>query len=368
MEASAIFDSLLKQVQNSKLNFKLDLSPFSAVIFLKKTFIKDRFGNPLLPSPDLPLFHCHQAENGAYEKLKRDFEDEINENEVKQKIILSLETKVKELSEKLSDSESKLEITVANEAKVFSAEKKVLQNKLENALKENKNLRKESEDSSQEINSLKTDFKKSKKEAKHVSYNFEKKVETLEEKLKDLNEYKNRKMSEEKDLKSKLKAANKKLKQIKEIEAELYLEKLKFEKKEMFIEKDLNENETKVEDVSSEEEVIQFLEKEIKPESEKITSDIIEILSIEPVSDIDFTIEKLESIKSLLKPKDSNEDYCAFDNIIAAAKETKSFIEQMAKVKSETEEDFEDCVDDDNYPRSNFDEEGNEIFFAGDES
>ena len=71
MEASATFDCLLMQVQNSKLNFKVDLSPFSAVISLKKTFIKDRFGNVQLLAPDLPRLNCLQSENEAYEILDK---------------------------------------------------------------------------------------------------------------------------------------------------------------------------------------------------------------------------------------------------------------------------------------------------------
>ena len=106
---------------------------------------------------------------------------------------------------------------------------------------------------------------------------------------------------------------------------------------------------------------------ETKLKREEITTDILEILHIEPVSDIDFTIEKLEAIKSLLNPKNSNEEYCAFDNLIEAAKETKLCTDHMKKIKVEKEDDFEDYIDDD-YPRSKFDDDGNEIFFSDDEN
>ena len=49
MEASNTFKNLLQQVKCSHLNFKLELSPFSAVISLKKSFIKDKIGNTILP-------------------------------------------------------------------------------------------------------------------------------------------------------------------------------------------------------------------------------------------------------------------------------------------------------------------------------
>ena len=47
MEASQIYDDILNQIQTSSLNYKLELSPFYAVISLKKSFIKDKSGNIL---------------------------------------------------------------------------------------------------------------------------------------------------------------------------------------------------------------------------------------------------------------------------------------------------------------------------------
>ena len=49
MLASRKFDEILEDIQNSKLNFHLQLSPFSAVISLKKSLIKDRSGVHLKP-------------------------------------------------------------------------------------------------------------------------------------------------------------------------------------------------------------------------------------------------------------------------------------------------------------------------------
>lgn len=48
--AAIVFNHILCQIQNSSLNFRLELSPFSAVISLKKTFIKDKSGLPLTPA------------------------------------------------------------------------------------------------------------------------------------------------------------------------------------------------------------------------------------------------------------------------------------------------------------------------------
>ena len=49
MAASKIFNNILDQIQNSRQNFHLQLSPFSAIISLKKTIVKDRFGIPIVP-------------------------------------------------------------------------------------------------------------------------------------------------------------------------------------------------------------------------------------------------------------------------------------------------------------------------------
>ena len=49
MAAANQFENLLRQVQSSNLNFRIELSPFSAVITLKKSLIKNKTGNFLLP-------------------------------------------------------------------------------------------------------------------------------------------------------------------------------------------------------------------------------------------------------------------------------------------------------------------------------
>ena len=51
MEASITFENILEQIQSSNLNFHMKLSPFTAVISLKKTLIKDKSGSHLLPPP-----------------------------------------------------------------------------------------------------------------------------------------------------------------------------------------------------------------------------------------------------------------------------------------------------------------------------
>ena len=61
MAASISFSSIVNEIQQSKLNFKIELSPFSAVITLKKTVIKDGNGVSTLPPPP-SSFLLHQAQ------------------------------------------------------------------------------------------------------------------------------------------------------------------------------------------------------------------------------------------------------------------------------------------------------------------
>ena len=49
MVANRAYDSILEQIQTSNLNFHLQISPFSTLISMKKTPVKDRTGVPILP-------------------------------------------------------------------------------------------------------------------------------------------------------------------------------------------------------------------------------------------------------------------------------------------------------------------------------
>ena len=51
MAASTAFTNILDQVKSANLNFHLQLSPFSAIISLKRSLVKDQSGSHLLPPP-----------------------------------------------------------------------------------------------------------------------------------------------------------------------------------------------------------------------------------------------------------------------------------------------------------------------------
>ena len=88
MEASATFENILAEVQKSNLNFKLEISPFSAVICLKKSFIKDKFGqlltsNPEITSNQINFKTLHQKNldlEYSYQQMKFDHENALTAN------------------------------------------------------------------------------------------------------------------------------------------------------------------------------------------------------------------------------------------------------------------------------------------------
>ena len=50
MVANQSFYNVLNHVQNSHLNYQVHFSPFSTIISLKKSLVKDKSGRPILPS------------------------------------------------------------------------------------------------------------------------------------------------------------------------------------------------------------------------------------------------------------------------------------------------------------------------------
>merc|ERR1719244_1571183 len=68
MRAENNFQAILEQIYNSKLNYQLQLSPFSAVISLKKSFIKNRDGSLILPSSFFELDSKTEDKNNALEE------------------------------------------------------------------------------------------------------------------------------------------------------------------------------------------------------------------------------------------------------------------------------------------------------------
>ena len=69
MIATTVFDDLVGRVKASNLNFTIQMSPFSAYISLKKSFIRDKAGAFVLPTPADTVNFGKEAE---YDTLKSD--------------------------------------------------------------------------------------------------------------------------------------------------------------------------------------------------------------------------------------------------------------------------------------------------------
>ena len=87
MVADKAFDDLINGVKNSKLNFHLQLSPFSAYISVKKSLQKDKTGAPVVPS-----LECEEMKKLLYKNKDLEYKLKRTNNELE----LALE-KVREL-------------------------------------------------------------------------------------------------------------------------------------------------------------------------------------------------------------------------------------------------------------------------------
>ena len=77
MLASETFDEIIPKIQNSCLNFSVQLTPFSAMISVKKSFVRDKVGTVILPDMK-PLGSCKEenldVKNSQLEKNLQDLE------------------------------------------------------------------------------------------------------------------------------------------------------------------------------------------------------------------------------------------------------------------------------------------------------
>ena len=98
----------------------------------------------------------------------------------------------------------------------------------------------------------------------------------------------------------------------------------------------------------------------------------LEVFKMEPVNDLNFTIAKLQAIKQLIEPnepEDMNKNkFSEFDDLISQAKKAKEYQELTKEIEEEAEDDFGYDEDYEDYPRCNYDADGNELHFTDDEN
>ena len=180
MLADQTFNNILDGIQRSNLNFQLQVSPFSAFISLKKSLVKDENGSYLHP-PSQPAFPSQDLAN----LLSR-----INELENDLKIQKNNHGNVVKKYEAVS-------IKFEQESKALKQENKSLTVKLETRTLEKNQLKATVADLNKEKNVLNVALKSVKQDIKAMSKTSEKKLCEYEKKITELNEFKVKKLEEE---------------------------------------------------------------------------------------------------------------------------------------------------------------------------
>ena len=67
MSPTQLFEDLLDSIKSSSLNYHIQQTPFAAIVSIKKSLIKDKFGHQVKPasSLDSKFRTCLKAENHA---------------------------------------------------------------------------------------------------------------------------------------------------------------------------------------------------------------------------------------------------------------------------------------------------------------
>ena len=119
MIATKQFNSIVNEIQNSGLNYSLQVSPFSALISLRKTLVKDLSGSYIIPS-QCQNEHCSCSCKNKLSSLQKKYEEISAAHELANETIGKLSNMIKERNKTIND------LLVANEA----CNKEVLQNQV----------------------------------------------------------------------------------------------------------------------------------------------------------------------------------------------------------------------------------------------
>ena len=99
MTVSLSFEAFLKEVQHSNLNYWIELSPFSAIIHLKKSLIMNPHGTPLnSPPPKSLVIDAVKAENVKLCQKVQKLENIIDANKKQEEHIKTLSSVILSLN------------------------------------------------------------------------------------------------------------------------------------------------------------------------------------------------------------------------------------------------------------------------------
>ena len=219
MLASIVFNKILNQIQTSNLNFQVQISPFSAFISLRKSFVKDKSGTLLIPTAASSTTNLSMEELVAKNlKIQKDlfilqnkYKDAIEDREKASDAFRELDkTKERErqklaaenirLREIIEDKDKQLEAKTDEAGRLENAEKEAIKHfsetkdknvKLSNEISF---LKSQLREDSEIIKQLKADASKATKTIKVQEKNIQnltKKIEKLEHKIEILETNKN---------------------------------------------------------------------------------------------------------------------------------------------------------------------------------
>ena len=418
MDASKAFKNILQQIESSNLNFKLEISPFSAVISLKKSFIRDKSGNLLSSNPsETPALHRLDEENqilstkisqneSDFQSLKYEYEKAVYDCEEAYKVIHNLEFRNEQLHSKIDTTNIKIEDGENNEYlknellqknneikdvfdknRHFKTELKNTCTKLENLRQENTHLKEEKETLEKDSRNLSVALKSAKKDLKDAVKRFDLDKSSLEKELKKMADVKYKYESEARELKKKEKKTMKKERKEDKKAAELQVKRNEEERNLRKIKDNLNYPEQTTFHAALPADVCPHspqchlrepfppplgpkTQKEVElddsiAKNESFIEKVLDFLKQEPGETIDDTIFKLESLKSILEPSHGNpEEESELDKLIESAKVTKEAIENLANTEDDYDEEYFQGLMDESLPRHYWGgEDGNDLIF-----
>ena len=180
MAASEVMKGIIQNIQSSKLNFQINLTPFSAYITLRQSFIKNYTPSSSIFPSETPLLKENELLHQQNEELLKTIEDLYAVRSASPDTIKILEEKIGKVEESayrafqeksqeisnLKDSIKKQESEGNSLRKGVNAANKVIKEKekeIYRVVQKSENLNDTITKSKLEINSLKAEIKKLKK-------------------------------------------------------------------------------------------------------------------------------------------------------------------------------------------------------------
>ena len=206
VDANKICDEIIRNVSSSNLNYRINQTPYSVYLTIRKKFIKEfepNHSEPKIVSEENPKYVSDLEKENVYIKNEYDKLARLYNACLQHKT--SLESEVNSLGAEFVRLKEAEEEKVCAEVKKVIHEKKNIETKYEKVLKENKDFKSEVSDLKREKNALNVAIKASKKEMSEQNKRSDAKIRELEKKVVELSEYRMKRLSEDRELKIKQK-------------------------------------------------------------------------------------------------------------------------------------------------------------------